>query len=92
MALSMRAQRSAIVSCPDFLLNLGSRHSSSVQRLTNTTYIPPAPLKLWPYGATQMVLLLLILLLFLAYQHKAAGMKIKLSKTNDHDGVFITRR
>ena len=26
-------------------------------------------------------------LLFLAHQHKTAGMEIKLSKNNDHDGV-----
>jgi len=25
----------------------------------------------------------------LAHQHKAAGMKIKLSKNNDHDGVLL---
>jgi len=28
-----------------------------------------------------------LLLLFLTHQHKAAGMEIKLSKNNDHDGV-----
>jgi len=28
----------------------------------------------------------------LAYQHKAAGMKIRLSKNNDHDGKITRRR
>jgi len=32
---------------------------------------------------------LLFLLFFLAHQHKAAGMKIKLSKNNDHDGILF---
>ena len=31
--------------------------------------------------------LLIIFIIFLAHQHKAAGMKIKLSKNNDHDGL-----
>jgi len=26
---------------------------------------------------------------FLTHQHKAAGMKIKLSKNNDHDGILL---
>ena len=30
-----------------------------------------------------------LLLLFLAHQHKAAGMEIKLSKNNDHDGYHM---
>ena len=34
-----------------------------------------------------VMVLLLLLLLLLAHQHKAAGMKIKLSKNNDHNGV-----
>ena len=28
----------------------------------------------------------IIIIIFLAHQHKAAGVKIKLSKNNDHDG------
>ena len=28
-----------------------------------------------------------IIIIFLAHQHKAAGMKIKLSKNSDHDGL-----
>ena len=36
-----------------------------------------------------LFLLLLLLLFFLTHQHKAAGMKIKLSKNNDHDGILL---
>jgi len=36
---------------------------------------------------TVLVLLLLSLSLLLGHQHKAAGVKIKLSKNNDHNGV-----
>ena len=35
------------------VLNLGSRFSS-VKLLTNMTQLPPAHLKLWPYGAVQV--------------------------------------
>ena len=31
----------------------------------------------------------IIIIFFLAHQHKAAGMKIKLSKNNDHDGILL---
>ena len=34
-----------------------------------------------------IILLLNSIIIFLAHQHKAAGMKIKLSKNNDHDGL-----
>jgi len=30
-----------------------------------------------------------IIIIFLAHQHKAAGMKIKISKNNDHDGILL---
>ena len=43
---------------------------------------------LWTFVVV-VVVLLLLLLLFLAHQHKAAGMKIKLSKNNDHDGILL---
>jgi len=33
------------------------------------------------------LLLLFFKIYFLAHQHKAAGVKIRLSKNNDHDGV-----
>ena len=42
------------------------------------------------YSSTKVSLpsfFLLLLLYFMAHQHKAAGMEIKLSKNNDHDGV-----
>jgi len=32
---------------------------------------------------------IIIIIIFLAHQHKAAGMKIKLSKNNDHDGILL---
>ena len=39
-------------------------------------------LKLRPYGAIQISLLLLLLLFFLAHQHKAAGRKTRLDIQN----------
>jgi len=33
--------------------------------------------------------IIIIFIYFLAHQHKAAGMKIKLSKNNDHDGILL---
>ena len=36
-------------------------------------------------------IVIIIIITILAYQHKAAGMKIKLSKNNDHDWVSDSR-
>ena len=51
----------------------------------------PREFKNWKYkmqvGTT--INLIIIIIIFLAHQHKAAGMKIKLSKNNDHDGILL---
>jgi len=43
-------------------------------------------MSLWPYRNVCIVRYLLFYY-FLAHQHKATGVKIRLSKNNDHDGV-----
>jgi len=36
-----------------------------------------------------IIIMIIIIFYFLAHQHKAAGMKIKLSQNNDHDGILL---
>ena len=42
-----------------------------------------------PWLFVVFVIIIIIFIYFLAHQHKAAGMKIKLSKNNDHDGILL---
>jgi len=42
-----------------------------------------------PLKSNEYDVIIIIIIIIIIMQHKAAGMKIKLSKNNDHDGILL---